>query len=163
MFVGSSHSDDLQAVKSDLMKIFRFLQAVNQQRNPPQRHLNKAPAIWFYDLPEHPCIQRGRAGGEMDAWEEDRESDGDEFILKVSRPVIAEPPSPPSEIAGWLRSGWQNVDGKIAVKETLDEESSVPIRFTDHPDRPLLLKQWTERWHVWAEKRATSQARTRPL
>ncbi|HEU5380528.1 MAG TPA: AAA domain-containing protein [Ktedonobacteraceae bacterium] len=152
MFGGSSHPDDLQDVKSDLMKIFRFLQAVNQQRNPPQRHLNKVPTIGFHDLPEHPCIQRGRADAVVDAGEEDGESDGDDFILKVSRPVLTEPPSPPTEIADWLHSGWQNVDAKIAVKETLDEESPTPIRFADNPARPSLLKRWTERWQTWAEK-----------
>src|SRR5690242_1604823 len=109
MIVGQTHPDDSQNVKSDLLKIFRYLQAVNHQRNPPHRHLNKAPTTCFHDLLDHWCIQRGRAGAEMDAWE----GDGEDYFLKVSRPNITEPPSPPAEIAGWVRSGWQNVDGTI--------------------------------------------------
>ena len=40
-------------------QIFRYLEALNQQRNPAKRHLNdQLWHLWFRDLPEHPSIRR---------------------------------------------------------------------------------------------------------
>src|SRR5207244_13628771 len=99
-----SGSEAQEQTRPKIIQIFRYLQALNQVRNPPQRNFDsQAWTLWFHDLPIHPCIQHeilfdttlGTDTGTMD-------NDND-FILKVSRPTLVDPPPPPKEISSLLQ------------------------------------------------------------
>src|SRR5579859_4050917 len=105
MQINNSHK-----VRSKLIQVFRYLQALNQIRNPIQREIQDQPWImWFHDLPNHPSIRRGLVL-EADNIDEDDAVAADNFILKVSRPKLNDPPDPPKEIVLWLQDGWKQID-----------------------------------------------------
>jgi len=64
----------------------------------------------------------------------------DEFILKVSRPRLIDPPQPPKEIRSWLQEGWEQVDGSVAVKPPVADSNGIVTRFEDNPQRLLTFK-----------------------
>ena len=104
-------------VRSKLIQIFRYLQALNQLRNPIQREINDQPwKLWLHDLPNHPCIRRGMFSNTPGSDESDDGNTDNDFILKVSRPKLADAPAPPREIAPWLRNGWQQIDGQVRCR-----------------------------------------------
>src|SRR6202007_3168620 len=105
-------AEKLRVARDKLTRVFRYLEALNQHRNPAKRQIREQPwSLWLHGLPNHPAIKRGAgksnasksrsketATGEMEA--------GGEFLLKVQRPVLTRPPEPPGEIAEWLGNGW---------------------------------------------------------
>ena len=43
-----------------LLRVFRYLEALNEHRNPVKRHLREQLwTLWLSDLPDHPSIRRG--------------------------------------------------------------------------------------------------------
>ena len=161
----NSHETYDQA-HSKLIQIFRYLQALNQIRNPVQREIRDQPwVMWFYELPDHLCIRRGAAPGTIsDIDKEDandlaratkNSSSVDEgFLLKVSRPELTNAPEPPGEITPWLQNGWQHIDGKVivepAIKTGIGEQIRV-LRFDHDPRRQQLLEEWKARRNAWVE------------
>jgi very-short-patch-repair endonuclease len=157
--------------RAKLIQVFRYLQALHQLRNPIPREIAAQPwVLWLHDLPDHPCIRLGALtvmGSPMDG--EDTggsagaDRDGtrttDDFIVKVSRPRLTNPPEPPPEIVPWLQSGWQQVDGSVTVQPFILEGESSPdaeeearaIPFDADPRRQNLLEGWTARREDWAE------------
>ncbi len=147
-------------VHTKLIQIFRYLQALNQLRNPIQREINDQPwKMWLHDLPEHPCIRRGVYLNTVGSDENDEGNSNDDFILKVSRPKLIDAPAPPKEIIAWLRNGWQQINGQVSVEPTQkrgEGSYALTISFNDDPQRPLLLEEWKRRRERWidAEKPA---------
>ena len=159
-----------------LVKIFRYLQAFNQLNNPVQREISDQPwVMWFYELPDHPCIRRGAVASTIsDIDEEDTNNltratkdtaspDGN-FLLKVSRPELTDAPRPPGEVTPWLQNDWQHIDGKVIVEpaiETNVSEQKRVLRFDDDPRRQQLLEEWKVRRNNWVEtERPARQAMT---
>ena len=114
---------DSQETRSKLVQIFRYLQALNQLRNPVQREVSDQEwVLWLHDIPDHSSIRRGTIGDSGEASDDSSEDDAvnsDDFILKVKRPAVTEPPDPPKDLLPWLQPGWQTVDGKVLVQPTL--------------------------------------------
>ncbi len=136
--------------RSRLTQIFRYLHALNQWRNPPQRELSDALLIlWFHDLPTHPCLVRGPVS--------DNER-SDDFLLKVVRPQLTDAPLPPREIQAWLQDGWQNFERRATVKPSLTETNGRTSKFADDPRRLTLFKEWQTSRELWIEtERPTRQ------
>ena len=96
-------------------QVFRYLEALNQQRNPAKRHLDdQLWHLWFRDLPEHPSIRRAEISSPPSSAEETAALSveasavpDDEFILKVRRPKLIPCPPPPELLAQWLERGWE--------------------------------------------------------
>jgi hypothetical protein len=148
-----------QTSRSKLIQIFRYLQALNQMRNPIQREVNSQTwKMWLHDLPNHPSIRRGVFPNALNS-DGSNEGNTDDFILKVSRPKLVDAPAPPKEITAWLRNGWQQINGQVSVEPSLkrgDGSYAQTIHFNDDPQRPHYLEEWKrlrERW-VDAEKPA---------
>lgn len=138
--------------RSRLIQIFRYLQALNQLRNPIQREVNNQNwVLWFHDIPDHPFIRRGIISDPTTTNDENAISSDDDFILKVKRPVLTDPPEPPKDLLPWLQSGWQNVDGKIVVQPALTTgNGNKTNKFTDEPRLKTLLDEWSKRREAWA-------------
>ena len=67
-----------------IARVFRYLKALNEHRNPAKRDLSEQPwTLWFRNLPDHPAIQRRVFNGHQ------ADDDGD-FILKVGRPTFTQ-------------------------------------------------------------------------
>ncbi len=142
-----------QVVRSKLVQIFRYLQALNQLRNPIQREVNDQPwKMWLHDLPNHPSIRRGVFPDTNVSNDSDEDNTDDDFILKVSRPKLVDAPVPPKEITPWLRNGWQQIDGQVSIETSIsrsDSSSTQIIHFHDDPQRPKLLEEWKRRREKW--------------
>ena len=145
--------------RSKLIQIFRYIQALNQLRHPPQKEINDQPwVLWFHDLPNHPCIRRGLSS--TTTTDEDDSAIVDDFILKVSRPKLTEPPNPPKEIIPWLKDGWQNVDAKVEINQTVRTGANNQIQnmnFNDDPLRQRLLEQWKGQRDRWLDNERPSR------
>src|SRR4029077_16417473 len=119
-------SDKLRIARDKLTRVFRYLEALNQHRNPAKRQLREQPwSLWLHALPNHPSIKRGAAKTTpiraKSKEEQSGETDREEFVLKVQRPVLTRPPEPPEEIASWLESGWDDPSEEILVQQSHDE------------------------------------------
>lgn len=167
----ASHEVHQQA-HSKLIQVFRYLQALNQLRNPAQREIRDQPwAMWFHDLPEHPCIHLGvgpRIASNIDsananspaAVQQDASNADSDFILKVSRPELTKAPEPPREITPWLQSGWQRIDGKISVEATITTgvgEQRRILKFEADPRRRQLVEEWKVRRDAWVAAERPAQ------
>lgn len=153
-----SHEAQGQA-HSKLIQVFRYLQALNQLRNPAQREIESQPwVMWFHDLPTHPCIRFGAVPG-LASYDANSPSAAplqgvsnadEDFIVKVSRPELTNAPEPPKEITPWLQSGWQHINGKVTVEPTIGMGEQV-LTFEDDPRRQQVLEAWQVRRDAWVE------------
>jgi hypothetical protein len=52
-------AEKLRAARDKLTRVFRYLEALNQHRNPAKRQIREQPrSFWLRELSEHPSIQR---------------------------------------------------------------------------------------------------------
>src|SRR5262245_27501131 len=84
-----------------IARVFRYLKALNEHRNPAKRQLSEQPwSLWISRLPSHPAVRlRGAPHGDGAAPASDDEIDLDadheaDFILKVRRPTLTDAPEP---------------------------------------------------------------------
>src|SRR5260370_1053662 len=161
----------MRQAHSKSIQIFRYLQALNQLRNPIKRDIQEqAWMMWFHELPKHPCIRRGAMartandtgdanGNQLLEGQKDDLGASEDFILKVRRPVLIDPPDAPRELLPWLQNGWQRIDGQVIVKPTLANAEGLSaasgqtqfLRFEDNPQRKLLLESWLAKRAKWVE------------
>lgn len=102
-----SGSEAHEQTRSKIIQIFRYLHALNQVRNPPQRNFDpQAWTLWFHDLPIHPCIRRGIIIDTTLRTDTETPDNDNNFILKVSRPKLVDPPQPQKKFApGYRKAG----------------------------------------------------------
>ena len=160
-------ADKLRVSREKLTRVFRYLEALNQHRNPAKRQIREQ--LWslrLCDLPEHSSIQRGEvkppsAKGKK-ANEETASDDGASYVLKVQRPRLTRPPEPPEEIVGWLCNGWDDPSNEVSVEESKqegDETAEIGVtRFVDERARVASLQQWTLLRNEWAKKEKPARA-----
>ncbi|HEY6386191.1 MAG TPA: AAA domain-containing protein [Candidatus Acidoferrum sp.] len=153
-------ADKLQAARDKLTRVFRYLEALNQHRNPAKRQIREQLwSFWLRNLPEHPAIKLGvpQSLTPKTKTSENASADvgGEGFGLKVQRPTLTRPPEPPSEIAEWLEDGWDNPSNEISVHYTRtgsDDESEVRVvGFADDPARSTALQDWKVSRDEWAK------------
>src|SRR2546426_11273982 len=54
-----SDAKSQQQGRERIARVFRYLKALNEHRNPAKRDLSEQPwTLWFRHLPDHPAIQR---------------------------------------------------------------------------------------------------------
>lgn len=161
--------ETLRVARLRIGQIFRYLKSLNEFRNPAKRRIEEQPwVLWLRDLPEHNSIKKGELqSGERTDGDEPTPADaeipaGDDFIMKVSRPRLTEPPSPPDPIFAWLEPGWESVDGKAQVKDSIighdAQEQEIEIRFDDDEQRVELLFKWQEERDEWVSTEKPARA-----
>ena len=147
-------SETVRTGRDRLLRVFRYLEALNEHRNPVKRRLGEQLwTLWLKDLPEHSSIRRGTPAAGVPSLPE---SDGDvsapaqdpDFVLKIARPRLTGPPTPPATLEGWLAGGWED-----PFNEVTPLESSGPgrMRFAADPKRVLVFEQWKEDRDQWAK------------
>lgn len=142
-----SEQDSLRIGRDRIARVFRYLEALNQHRNPAKRQiLEQLWRLWFHDLPDHPSISKGIVNqpakdttSETAGHSPDAKSLEDDFVLKVRRPVLTQAPRPPEVIASWLEHGWNDPQGAVRVRTSQNEvnergETRI-VHFGDDPKR----------------------------
>ncbi len=154
--------DSLRIARDRITRVFRYLEALNEHRNPAKRQIQEQLwLLWFRDLPDHPSIRKGIVGqssnvsaGVKTEAGPDLEKAGDDFVLKVRRPQVTHAPRPPEVISLWLEHGWEDPTGQVRIRASRNEggegvETRV-VQFGDDPQRPKVLEAWKVLRGDWA-------------
>jgi very-short-patch-repair endonuclease len=152
--------EKLRVAREKLTRVFRYLEALNQHRNPAKRQIREQLwSLWLHDLPDHPSIKRGVSkagsakGKAADLQNDDSGTGG--FVLKVRRPTLTSAPEPPAAIATWLEAGWDDPSQELSVsvsRAESDHEGQTRIaNFTDEPGRMAVLQPWKLAREEWAK------------
>ncbi|MBI4488949.1 MAG: hypothetical protein HY694_07670 [Deltaproteobacteria bacterium] len=146
------NTDNQRVARERLTRVFRYLEALNQHRNPAKRQISEQPwVLWFRDLPDHSSIIRGTVNNNDGS---DKEKGADDFVLRVQRPTITHAPQPPGPIIPWLERGWEDPFKDISVRESRNEigeqGNTRIIRFEDDSGRQRMLEHWKLRRDLWA-------------
>ena len=151
-------------------QIFRYLEALNQQRNPAKRHLDhQLWHLWFRDLPEHPSIRRSEFASSTSSEEgnsgqpaETSPVPDDEFVLKVRRPKLTPCPPPPELLAQWLERGWEEPAAEVRLRESVQDRNAQGLRvtanFQDDPKRQAAMDRWRAQRDAWARAEKPARA-----
>src|SRR6266851_4801919 len=159
--------EKLRVAREKLTRVFRYLEALNQHRNPAKRQIREQPwSLWLHDLPDHPSIKRGASkassakGKAADSQNDDTSAGG--LVLKVQRPALTSPPEPPGAIAAWLEPGWDDPSNEPSVNASRNEPDqrgdARVANFADEPSRQLALQRWTFARQDWAQKEKPARA-----
>src|SRR6267143_236912 len=160
-------AEKLRVARDKLTRVFRYLEALNQHRNPAKRQIREQPwSFWLRDLPEHPSIQRGAAKASSfktkNGSSQSTEDGGASYVLKVQRPRLTRAPEPPEEIAAWLEDGWDDPSNAFSIEETREEseKTAAPtiVRFTDDPARAASLERWKLLRNEWVKTEKPARA-----
>src|SRR5712664_1059448 len=152
--------EKLRVAREKLTRVFRYLEALNQHRNPAKRQIREQLwSLWLHDLPEHASIKRGASKSSAAKTKAADSQNGDEsaggFVLKVQRPKLTSPPEPPYAIAAWLEAGWDDPSKEPSVsasRNESDHEGETRIaNFADEPARLAALQRWKMAREEWAK------------
>src|SRR6266851_3937705 len=159
--------EKLRVAREKLTRVFRYLEALNQHRNPAKRQIREQLwSLWLHDLPDHPSIKRGASTSvpakSKAAESQNRDTSSGEFLLKIQRPALTSPPEPPSIIATWLEDGWDNPSNEPSVsasRNESDQEGRTRIaNFADEPARLAALQRWKVAREEWAKSEKPARA-----
>src|SRR3981189_941326 len=159
--------EKLRVAREKLTRVFRYLEALNQHRNPAKRQIREQLwSLWLHDLPEHVSIKRGTLkaspakGKVADSQNGDASAGG--FVLKVQRPELTPPPEPPYAIAAWLEAGWDDPSKEPSVsasRNESDQEGETRVaNFEDDPARSTALPRWKLLRDEWAKSEKPARA-----
>ncbi|MGC1675012.1 MAG: AAA domain-containing protein, partial [Candidatus Acidiferrales bacterium] len=158
-------AEKLRVAREKLTRVFRYLEALNQHRNPAKRQLREQPwTLWMGDLPDHASVQRGaaRASSSKAQAQNGQTIEDPGYILKVRRPRLTRPPDPPEEISAWLEDGWDDPWNSVAAQETQEdsENRAEPriVKFADDPARSAALVRWKLIRDQWVESEKPARA-----
>lgn len=141
----------IESARGRLAQVFRYLRELNLHRNPAKRMIqDQAWRLSLDDLPDHPSIQRVTV--DITA-----EGDGDSlpYLLKVDRPKVTRPPTPPEILMDWLERGWDDPFGELRIRSSRNETNAqgdtVVVAFEDSSERIIALEEWEPERARWAE------------
>src|SRR5437660_2580470 len=143
-----SDAKSQQQGRERIARVFRYLKALNEHRNPAKRALSGQPwTLWFRQLPDHPGIQRRFSNGQEET----------DFVRKVGRPTFTQAPQPPMPIADWLEGDWEDPEGEVTVPET-KANGTEPLRFDAEPRRVEAYERWKTQHQNWAATERPARA-----
>jgi very-short-patch-repair endonuclease len=160
-------SETIRIGRDRLLRVFRYLEALNEHRNPVKRRIGEQLwTLWLKDLPGHPSIQKGTSP-QAEVSAPTAGNDGSpaerqdlDFILKIARPRLSNPPTPPALIEPWLEAGWETPFKEVSTLEFRSEASTggaARVRFGSDPKRVAALDQWKARRDLWARDEAPAR------
>jgi len=159
-------SETIRIGRDRLLRVFRYLEALNEHRNPVKRHIGEQLwTQWIKDLPDHPSIRKGRSPtAELPAIAASgdgvpAERQDSDFILKIARPRLTRPPTPPALIEPWLEPGWEDPFKEVSLRR--NEASSggaARVRFGSDPKQLAACDQWKVQRNQWANAEQPARA-----
>jgi very-short-patch-repair endonuclease/DNA polymerase III delta prime subunit len=157
----TSRDAQLQIGRKRVEQVFRFLEALNQHRNPAVRRLDEQIwHLWLRNLPDHPCVQIG-ALGTSSGTDRPAGEQASDFILRVRRPKLTNCPIPPAVISPWLERGWEEPSGTVRLRPTrneIDNGVTVIVSFEDDSKRTKALGEWRRQRDTWASSEQLSRS-----
>jgi very-short-patch-repair endonuclease len=164
-------ADTLRVARDKLTRVFRYLEALNQHRNPARKQIREQLwTLWLKDLPDHPSIRRGapRQRDASDTPESKAVANGvspreeQAFLVKIHRPRLTSAPTPPKELESWLERGWEDPSREISLRVTQNQQDergqTKIIRFDDDPQRRSPFEAWKQRRDIWAKNENPARA-----
>lgn len=156
-------SQALTSEREKLMQVFKYLQALNQMRNPVVTKIDMQPwSFWLRNIPNHDCIEflSEKRPLNTDADSSDQAAPAEDdlrgYFLNVKRPTLEECPNPPKELNEWLRDGWRNLDSMVEMvssKEMADVDGAMlMVYFEDDSNRVAAYERWIEARNEWIER-----------
>src|SRR5438105_1471207 len=143
-----SDAKSQQQGRERIARVFRYLKALNEHRNPAKRDLSEQPwTLWFRHLPDHPLIQRRFSNGQEEA----------DFVVKVGRPTFTQAPQPPMPIVDWLEGDWEDPEAEVTVPET-KANGTEPLRFDAEPRRVEAYERWKTQHQNWSATERPARA-----
>ncbi len=154
--------NDMSVGRSRLERVFRYMKALNDERNPVVRRVDEHSlqwVLWLHDLPVHPCVtlaapvgeDAGRDGGGLGDL-----SESDCIVLRVRRPQLREAPRIPESLVGWIKPVWEQPDGSAEVYGSLEhvgeDQSIQSVAFAASARRVTDFAAWSECWQEWSAK-----------
>jgi very-short-patch-repair endonuclease len=144
----------MSAAKDRLVQTFRFLKELNELRNPVARDLSHSSQLfWIDEWPSHPFITVRRG----DRAEENEESGEGELepLIRIRRANLTSCPRPPEGLDGWLKPGWQSVEGSAEVLPrrnfSHEEKGSFSVTFEDDHNRVTAFDAWRAARANWID------------
>ena len=140
-------SEIIRIGRDRLLRVFRYLEALNEHRNPVKRHIGEQLwTQWLRDVPDHPSIMRGVSaiaelsapGANGDGATAERQDT--DFILKIARPRLTNPPTPPALIEPWLEPGWEDPCKQVSLRRNeASTGGALRVHFGSDPKRVAVL------------------------
>jgi very-short-patch-repair endonuclease len=147
-------ADDDNVVRDRVLRLFQYVRAINQLRNPIQRHIRELDwSLALSDLPTHPCITLSAPPPPATGAAADDASPTD-ALMRVERPTLKPIPPPPREISDWVEDGWQKFaqPAQIASSRRVDGPDGPAIQaFEDDPARVRIFDEWRESRRLFIE------------
>ena len=152
-------SETVRIGRDRLLRVFRYLEALNEHRNPVKRHLGEQLwTLWLKDLPDHPSVRTGTSGVESPSLPGSNDglplpAHDQDFVLKIARPRLTNPPAPPKVLEGWLEGSWDDPLKEVSPLESKKEAvgDAGRVQFAADPKRIVAFAQWKERRDQWAK------------
>lgn len=137
--------------RSRVTQVFQFLKALNQANGPDKHQIQDQPwSLWLRELPRHPDVTVAT----YQSNDSEADTDDNETILRVRRPKLTKPPTPPGILQGWLKPGWDQILGEAEVEASRNHSPWIGetkiIRFEDEPERMAQFTVWKARRDEWA-------------
>jgi very-short-patch-repair endonuclease/Cdc6-like AAA superfamily ATPase len=156
---GPDLCENLTLVRERLTKLFKFLKAYSDLRNPPVRDIDQQPGvIWLGKLPAHAAVELFR-----DVPRTEEAFEDNDIVLRLQRPTTTPCPEPPALLAEWLNPGWDDFSGQAEAMSSRNLVSSAGVSSAEHfhadPQRPAALRLWQEKRSQWqTSERAAREA-----
>ena len=160
--------EKLRISREKLTRVFRYLEALNQHRNPAKRQIGEQLwSLWLHDLPEHPSIKRGgtkpRSSRAAEGDTLNADSDNAGFLLRVQRPALTYAPQPPPEIAERVEAGWDDPFNEAIIGEISDESGEGggeyrSVKSVENAARSAVSQRWKMQRDEWAKNEKPARA-----
>lgn len=146
--------EDMSLARDRIAQVFRYLEALHQHRNPVKRQVDMQKwHMWLRDLPAHSSVTIGSV---LDDPNQPAQAAGeDNYVLRVSRPDVTRPATPPQVIAEWVVGVWDDPFREVEVlprrNERGPEGETITVSFEARPERVAALETWKAERATWAE------------
>ena len=138
-----------EITRGRVARVFRFLEAFNQVKNPVPRVVTEQWALWLDDVSTTAGVTA--AVIHEPPLEEEDTSDSEPLVLRVRRPKLVECPRLPPELEGWLEDGWRDPERTPRVIASGPGSDRLTRgAFDSRAERVDAFKHWSAARASWA-------------
>lgn len=138
----------VDGVRERVARLFEFLSAFNEKRNPVVTTLDHYAKVWWWSsIPDSSHVSAASFHDPADGVEDDENAGA---ILRVARPELERPPQPPAGLEIWLNPGWDDPNQEASWPTRRIEPDSGPLELSPEDEAKLL--RWKHLRDQWAER-----------